>query len=151
SAAVEFAAAAISAVAPSASEPMQVRPMQVRLATPLVARHRPMLELPVPAKVEECPPEQVTPAPAARPAVPRKKSLFATIFSPNPRLVLTARPRNRTLDRDEHLGFDHLGQVRRPSNGEAWWAMLSGWTPSAAGVSGLFAVLFLFSALAIFL
>jgi len=29
--------------------------------------------------------------------------------------------------------------------------MLSGWTPSAAGMSGLFAVLFLFSALAIFL
>jgi hypothetical protein len=148
-AAVGFAPAAISAVAPSASQPMQVR-----LATPLVARHRPMLELPVPARIEECPPEPIVSAPAARatiPAAPRKKSLFKTIFATNPRPVLTGRPRTRALDRDEHLGFDSAGLPMRPSSGDAWRAMLSGWTPSAAGVSGLFAVLFLFSALAIFL
>jgi hypothetical protein len=148
-AAVGIAPAAISVVSPSASQPMQVR-----LATPLVARHRPMLELPVAARVEECPPEPVfspPSAPAPPSGAPPRRSLFATIFAPHPRPLVGAHPRTRPRDREEHLGFDHLGLPKRPSTSGAWRAMLAGWTPSAAGVSGVFAVLFLFSAIAIFL
>jgi hypothetical protein len=145
--AVGIAPAAFTTVAAAS------QPMRVRLATPLVASHKPMLELPVPARVEECPPEPVTsasaaPAPSSR--VPARRSLFATIFAPQPRLV-AARERVRPRDRDVRLGYDETGQVKQPTASEAWKAMFAGWTPSAAGVSAVFAILFLFSAITIFL
>ena len=142
---VDIAPAALAVV--SAAPP---QPMRVRLATPRVAKPRPRLELILAARVEDCPavPELSVPAPPVQISVaPPRRSLFATIFAPQPRLPVVSRSRQR--DGDERYAFDEA--PKRPSSGDGWSAMLQGWTPSAAGVSALFAVLFLFSAIAIFL
>jgi hypothetical protein len=143
----EMAPAAFAAVSATASPSMQVR-----LATPLAAVHKPALQMPLPPPIEDCPDleaaEPVAPAPAAD--LPPKRSLLATLFAPNPRPVLASRPRPRPFDREESYSYDDTRPRRSPSS-DAWRAMLAGWTPSAAGVSALFAILFLFSALAIFL
>jgi hypothetical protein len=53
--------------------------------------------------------------------------------------------------REDTFGYDEPVQPKKTSQPGPWMAMLSGWTPSAAGVSAAFAVLFLFSAITIFL
>jgi len=147
-AAVERAPEALTTIAASAAPAAQ--PMRVRLATPLVVRPKPNLELPNPAQIEDCPASPSETAEAAPPAgsLPAR-SIFATIFAPQPRPALTTRTRLRDLE--EIYGYDEAVQGGRSTAGGAWRSMLAGWTPSAASVSALFAVLFLFSALTIFL
>ncbi len=153
---VELPSAGIE-FSPAAAAPMaapSLAPMRVRLATPAVAQPKEKLRLalPVPSRLEDCaapPPEYTEPAPAApvRPTTP-SSSLLVNLFMPRPRPALASRTRTR-LNRDEVFGYDEpVAPKRTPS---PWLAMLSGWTPSAAGVSVLFAVLFLFSAVTIFL
>jgi len=138
--------APIAAAASPTTIPAQS--MRVRLATPLVVRRRPNLEVPIPPHVEEPQAEPVTAAPAFGPP---KRSLLATIFAAHPRPVLNSRMRSRLQYREDTFGYDEPVAERKPSQRDAWMAMLAGWTPSAAGVSAVFAVLFLFSAITIFL
>jgi hypothetical protein len=154
---LELAAAGLSIAPPTpaavaaASSPVMPpgQPMRVRLATPLVGRHRPSVEGPVEPLAQPSEPEPAVGASA--PAAPAKKGLFATIFFPHPRPALTARARARLQYREDTFGYDEPIQPKRASQSSAWMTMLSGWTPSAAGVSAAFAVLFLFSAITIFL
>jgi hypothetical protein len=154
---LEIAPAAFASIEASA-----LQPGRVRLATPGAAKSSPKLQLALPASV---PLEQsitalaskTTEADAATPAKPTPAApapapgILASLFTPKPERVLSARARSRTRAREESFGYDDPMVPVRASSGDAWRAMLSGWTPSPALVSGMFAVLFLFSAVAIFM
>jgi len=152
----ELASEAFAPVESSTSEPMRVR-----LATPMAPAHEPKLELPVPAPapIEDAlgaQPSQAAPAIFPLPAAPSRPTWLtqlASLFSPRqtPERILSARARAGLRHRPDVYKFDDpLAPVRQPS-GDAWRAMFMGWTPSASIVSGMFAILFLVSAAAIFL
>jgi hypothetical protein len=136
-------------------------PMRVRLTNPLAPAHEPKLELPVPAPVPiedslSSQSSQAAPAIFPLPAAPSRQGWLlqlASLFSvpQTPQQVLSARARAGLRHRTDVYTFDDpLAPVRQPS-GDAWRAMFTGWTPSASIVSGMFAILFLLSAAAIFL
>src|SRR6266478_5773585 len=138
SSAIETAPAAIVPLAARASQSMRVR-----LATPLL-RQKPKLELTMPGPAAET-------EPAAIPTLSaRRNNPLSNLFKPRPRPPVTTRSRTR-LDRDEVFSYNEPVQPRRSSPQGPWMSMLAAWSPSAAGVSSLFAVLFLFSAATIFL
>ena len=118
--------------------------MRVRLAMPLL-RQKPKLELTMPGPAAE-----TEPAAIPTPSAPRNNPL-SNLFKPRLRPPVTTRSRTR-LDRDEVFSYNEPVQPRRSSSPQGpWMSMLAAWSPSAAGVSSLFAVLFLFSAATIFL
>jgi hypothetical protein len=135
-------------------------PMRVRLATPMAPAHEPKLELPVraPIPIEDSlstQPSQAAPAIFPQPAAPSRQtwvSQLAALFTvrQTPERVLSARARAGLRHRTDVYRFDEQAPVR-PQSQEAWRAMFMGWTPSATLVSGMFAILFLVSAAAIFL
>jgi len=138
SSAIETAPAAIVPLAARSSQSMRVR-----LATPLL-RQKPKLELTMPGPAAE-----TEPAAIPTPSAPRNNPL-SNLFKPRLRPPVTTRSRTR-LDRDEVFSYNEPVQPRRSSPQGPWMSMLAAWSPSAAGVSSLFAVLFLFSAATIFL
>lgn len=149
----DMAPAAFAAIeaAPSA-------PGQVRLATPLAAKSVPKLELAMPAaaRMDTQPgggPEPLVSGADVLPApddAPRKPAFWAALFAPKTEKA-PARVRSRSRNREETFGYDDPMAPVRQNQGRPWYAMFGGWTPSPALVSGMFAVLFLFSAVAIFL
>jgi hypothetical protein len=153
--------AAFAAIESTPSEPMRVR-----LANPIAPAHSPKLELPVPAPVpiEDSlashpftPAPPIPPPPVAAPARPSWLSQIATLLvslfsvKQTPEQMLSARARAGIRHREEVYTFDDPLAPVRQTSGQAWRAMFSGWTPSASIVSGLFAMLFLVSAITMFL
>jgi hypothetical protein len=136
-------------------------PMRVRLSTPLAPAHEPKLELPVPAPapIEDSlsvQPSQAAPAIFPLPSAPPRQtwlSQLAALFTirQTPERALSARARSGLRHRPDVYRFDDPLAPVRPPSGDAWRAMFMGWTPSASLVSGMFAILFLVSAAAIFL
>jgi hypothetical protein len=153
---LELTLAAYAPVESSAPEPMRVR-----LATPMAPAHQPKLELPVPAPVPiedslSAQPSQAAPAIFPQPVAPRRQtwvSQLAALFTvrQTPERVLSARARAGLRHRTDVYRFDDPLAPVRPASSAAWRAMFMGWTPSAPLVSGMFAILFLVSAAAIFL
>ena len=149
-------ATGINAAAYAAEAPA-VQAMQVRVDLPSVAAPKPQLAMPPAAVIEEIEaPETViaeSPAPEAVPAAvappPKPEGLLAWLFSSRPRPV-RVRVRASARARDEFFSYDEPAPVVSTKSSDAWRAMFAGWTPSAGIASGVFAVLFLFSALAIF-
>jgi hypothetical protein len=144
----------------AAMEGVPSQPGRVRLATPSPAKSSPKLELalPLPVRVEDqpAPVSQLEPseaAPAVPPvlAPPANPGWLAQFFLPKPEKVLSARARTRARIREDAFNYDDPMVPTKSTSGDAWRAMMSGWTPSAAVVSGMFAVLFLLSVVAIFL
>src|SRR2546423_13029480 len=106
--------------------------------------------------VEDCPavdpPHEAAPI---APAVPAAAwlSQIASLFraKPTPERMLSARARAGLRHRGETFSYEDPVAPVRQKSGEAWRMMFTGWTPSPAVVSALFAILFLVSALTIFL
>src|SRR5262249_37293108 len=137
-----FGTAAFAAV-----ETPAVKPMGVRLNMPSVARHRPILAMPALAPIESVSAEPVTGIAAApRPAPAREPNLLDTMFAPGRTRKLPARVRPR----EDVYDYNEPAPVVKTSSNAAWKSLFSGLTPSPAVASAMFAVLFLFSALAIF-
>jgi hypothetical protein len=145
-----IAAAAYAVEAPA------VQSMRVRLDLPSVAPPKPRLAMP-PAVIEEIQaPEPVfaeSTAPEAVPAVvaspPAQGGWLSWLFPARTRPV-RVRPRASRRARDQFFGYDEPAPIVTSNSSDAWRAMLAGWKPSAVAASGVFAILFLFSALAIF-
>ncbi len=140
---------------------------RVQLATPsATAKSSPKLELALAASapIAEQPAPDAIPQvldipaqtpPVSAPAQPLWLSRLVSLSglfkrTPTPEKVLSDRARVRARQRGEAQTFDDQAALR-PSSADAWRAMLAGWAPSAALASGMFAVLFLFSAVAMFL
>jgi hypothetical protein len=146
----------------AAVESPALQPMRVRLANPSAPAHQPKLELPIPAPVTiedylaEQPAPEVAPIPPV-PTAPPKLSWWhqlASVFTvqQTPERLLSARARAGIRHREEVYTFDDPRAPKtRHTSAEAWRMMFMGWTPSAAIVSGLFAILFLVSAVTMFL
>jgi len=152
----DMAPAAFAAVESPASQPMRIR-----LANPSAPAHQPKLELPIAAPVTiedylaEQPAPEPTPIPPA-PVAPPKLTWWqqvASVFTvpQTPERVLSARARAGIRHREEVYTFDDPRAPVRHNSRDAWRMMFMGWTPSAAIVSGLFAILFLLSAVTMFL
>jgi hypothetical protein len=158
---LELPAGEINLAAFAAVEAPASQPMRVRLATPSVPAHKPQLELAIAAAapIEDTPAPQpsetapISPIPAAAPPQTTWWYQLASLFTvrQTPEKVLSARARAGIRHREDVYTFDDPLAPVRTTSGQAWRAMFSGWTPSPAIVSGLFAVLFLFSAATIFL
>jgi hypothetical protein len=143
----DMAPAAFVAIESPAAEPMRIR-----LATPFAPAHRPKLELPNPAPIpiEDCL------ATAAAPVSPPKTSWLSLLSSlvtvkPTPERALSARAKGLHHRTTDVYTFDDPRAAAHQSSAGAWRAMFAGWTPSASIVSALFAILFLFSAVTMFL
>jgi hypothetical protein len=152
----DMAPASFAAVESPASQPMRVR-----LANPSAPAHQPKLELPIPAPVtiEDYLAEQPSPEAAPIPPIPAAPPQLswwhqlASVFTvrQTPERALSARAKAGVRHREEVYTFDDPAARARQASGDAWRAMFMGWTPSAAIVSGLFAILFLLSAVTMFL
>jgi hypothetical protein len=136
------------------------QPARVHLSTPLSLAHEPRLELPVPATVtiEDYPAVEpiAAPAPVSSVSAEPRIGLLAQLsglfrVKPTPERALSARARAGLRHRGETLAYDdHVAPASQNSR-DAWRMMFTGWAPSPAVVSGLFAILFLVSAFTIFL
>jgi hypothetical protein len=147
-------ATGISAAAYAVETPA-VQSIQVRVDLPSVAAPKPQLAMPVAAVIEEMQTpepvaaESITPeaVPVAVAPPPKPAGFMGRLFSPRRRPV---RVRASQRARDEFFSYNEPAPVVSSKSSDAWRAMFSGWTPSAGVASGVFAILFLFSALAIF-
>jgi hypothetical protein len=144
----EIPAAAFAAVAATAAQPMRVR-----LTMPAVARHRPQLAMPAAAPAEDLAvydPPVITPIRDVLAASERQQGKLTTLFSPSPRPAPPTPPKRRLREREEIFGYNAPAPTVSSSSRQAWLAMMSRWTLSTNGASAVFAILFLFSAMAIF-
>jgi hypothetical protein len=154
--------ALVASVAPAifaAFETPASNPMRVQLATPITSSQEPRLELAAAAAVplDEYQPIHPAPDTAAIPDVSAevKPGWLSQLRSrlrptPSPERVLSARARAGLRHRGETFSYDDPLAPVTHSSREAWRRMFTGWTPSPAVVSGLFAILFLVSAFTIF-
>jgi hypothetical protein len=127
-------------------EAAAAQPMRIRLNMPSMARPAARLAMPETALSElAAEPEELPRFIPAQPAAPRKPSLVEKWFSP-----AAPRTAKRSRDRDELFNYNEPAPQVKSSSSDAWRAMFSGWMPSAGVASGVFAVLFLFSAVGIF-
>ncbi len=143
----------------AAMETAPYQPGRIRLDTPSAAKSSPKLELAlaVPARIEEERAPEPQPAVESAPVLPVLAPPAKLGCSPSfphhqsPRRCFRNGSLIPNRARDEAFRFDDPAVPARSTSGDAWRAMLSGWAPPAAVVSGMFAVLFLFSVVAIFL
>jgi len=131
---------AAAAFAPVATP--EIKPMQVRMTLPSVAPHRQQLAMPAPASTGDSGDGLATKAKQP------KRRFLAALFAPSSRPA-KVRPRPRNAYREEVFSYNEPAPTVPPTSA-GWQAMFAGLTPSAAAASSVFAVLFLFSAIGIY-